>query len=201
MMADTRNRPQNFDLASLKNITLDLGKIDLNNLRAALSRRVDVLIDLALIAATIFAVRYLFTTTDARMNTIKNDLAQFEEKSQTIIEYEKQKKKLDAFLETLPQGFATSTEIIKKVIGLAEDHNVNVVFYTPTQAGDEALHATQTVSFTFESSYGQMLDLLHAIEQNSKNLRLNSWKKEAGQDKNIIRWGISVSSITLHDEI
>jgi hypothetical protein len=214
-MASLQEKLQNFNLASLQNtkIDFDLSQIDFKNVQASLSKRVDILTNIALILATIFIVRYVFIETEGKITTINSNLTQLEEKQTTVVELEKQKKAMDSLLKTLPEGFSTETEIIKKVIGLAADHDVTVTFYTPTQAKIEELYTTQTIRFIFESSYTQMLALVRAIEQNKKNLRLNSWKKETAsqyrqnmkgqktaQKENIIKWEISLSSTTLNNE-
>lgn|GEM_PF-1369391 len=210
-MINLQEKLKNFNLKSLSNF--DLNQIDAKLVLEALAKRKDILIITILIGVTIFASYYLFNISKINNAAIQDDLAKLEEKQTAAIEFEKQKNRLENVQKTIPQGFEKETEIIKKIIDLASEENVKVVFYSPGEPKNEKDYSLQVVDFIFESSYDQMLTLINAIEKNKENLRILSWKNEPGAHEQQVRrgqktvynndavtWKISVSSALLNYE-
>jgi len=209
-MANWQENLKNFDIGSISKINLNL---DLNLILKGLQKRIDILVNILLILGTLFAAYYFYALNNSKADMIKKELANLEEKQTAAIELEKQKTNFKNLQQTIPQGFVTETEIIKKVLELAEINNVDVVFYTPTASKTEPFYFTQTIDFIFKSSFAQIIMLVRAIEKNKENLRIISWKsetkgqeqqnfgnKKTSQDDNNIKWKISVSSTLLNYE-
>ena len=206
---------QSIDLNDLQNIKLDFdfSQFDFKSFRESLIRRKDILIDIILIVVTIFAVRYLFMFRSDKMHMTQSTLSQLEEKQKAAGALEKEEENLAAFKKNLPEGLATETEIIKTILGLAQAQSINVIDYTPADPQMTEYYSIQSVNFTLESSYAEMITLVRLIEKYKKNLRIDSLKKEAAGEtpgrnqqtaeagqNSVIRWRISVSSITVKYE-
>jgi len=209
-MANFQEKIKNFDINSLSKINLN---IDVNMITKILQKRTDFLINTLLVLATIFAIYYSYTFNNSKTDAMKQELADLEEKKTAASDLEKKQAKLDEFKKKVPQGLKTETEIIKKILELAELNGVTVVFYTPTALKEEKGYSIQAVDFIFESSFAQMIMLLRAIERNKENLRVTYWKNETtgqegqrfgnkkpAQNDNNIKWRISVSSTLLNYE-
>ena len=145
---------------------------------------------------------------------MQDQITQLSEKSKAATKLEKKIENLKKLQKAAPKGFATSMEVIRAVIGLAQANGVNVLFYAPKTEQTEKYYTTQKVDFTFQSSYLQMLTITRLIEQSTENLKIDSWKKEAESPyeyaidksakdtaaKNLIKWKVSISSTTLINE-
>jgi len=209
-MANLLEKLKSIDINSLSKINVNL---DVKSLEECFRKRTDILINVIVVVLAIGLSYYFYTSANAKTAMINQELTTLGEKQTAAIELEGQKTKLNNFTKATPQGFAAETEIIKKVVELAESKNITVVFYTPTASQNEKFYLIQTVDFIFESSFAQMIDLLRAIEENKENLRIVFWKNENSNqeregfgnkkkviDENIIKWKISVTSTLLNDE-
>jgi hypothetical protein len=205
---------QNFDVSSLGkiNLNVDISQIDFKPIRESLSNRTDTFLNIFFVLATLWGLHHLWGISNIQMTTIKTEIAELEVKQKTAIALEDKKKSFATFQKTIPQGFATETEIIKKVIDLATARKVNVIFYSPTLPVNEKYYLIQTINFIFESTYADMLSLVQALEKNKENLYINSWKKnndnryqqfmgnkKTAQKTETFKWEISVSSTRLND--
>ncbi|HOD12238.1 MAG TPA: hypothetical protein PKO44_04015 [Candidatus Omnitrophota bacterium] len=188
--------------------SIDLSKFDAKLAMTILSKRRDILIIIITVVVMIFSVRHIFAMANERKSTAQSELSELETKQKTALAFEAKQKEFDDFQQKIPDGFSTETEVIKSVVGIAENYGVRVLFYNPKEARKEESFALQTVDFVFESSFEQMLNTVKAIERNSVNLQINSWKNTSTtsyrydmratpktSDNNVLQWEISVSSI------
>ncbi len=198
----------------LKNINFDnfdLSKIDLAAYRASLMKRKDIALDIVIILITIFAARYLLFYSQTKTTSLNTALAQLEEKQKVVRTLEVENEKFDALASKIPPGLTTETEIIKNVLTLAEAKGVNVIDYAPAKPETTDYFITQSVEFTFESTYDQMMSLLSSIEQYDKNLHLQSFAKgmERGysqnmpntkEENNVFRWRAFIRSTVIKND-
>lgn len=199
-------------IQKLKNIdisNIDLSKIDAKSIQDSLIRRKDILIDLILIFVTVFAIQTLLKTSEGRVKTLSQELAQLEEKQRSATTFEKTKADFDALRKTIPAGFETETEIIRTVLNLAQAQGVKVLDYTPTASLADEYSSVQNVNFVFESSYPQILTFIQSIEKNKENLFIISWTSNTGEaydrkitkeptaDENIVQWKVTIGSTLL----
>ncbi len=188
--------------------SIDLSKFDAKLALTIISKRRDILIIIVAVIATIFSVRHIFVIANGRRSTAQSELSELETKQKTALAFEAKQKEFNEFLQKVPNGFSTETEVIKAVVGIAENHGIRVLFYNPKEARSEENFEVQAVDFVFESSFEQMVKTIKAIEKNSVNLQINSWKNTSttsyrydmrptpkNNDNNVLQWEISVSSI------
>lgn len=163
-----------LSLSDLKNY--DVKNIDATKLLRNLQSRRDILINLVVLVATLFAIAKIYENRTIAARTLNTQIKALEEKVKAIVAYEDSKAKLDQFIATLPTGLGGPSEIVEKINSLAIMHNIQIFSLAPstTTAADTYSKIIFRLSVA-APKYEDLGQFVADIENGKHNLRVDRW--------------------------
>ena len=154
---------------------LDIKNVDLNQVKDYIQKRPEILVNILLIAATIFVIIYMFTGQQKKANNLNYSTIQMKEKWEVVkslkIIREENKKFVKDFPKTIP-----GDRLIDKLSEFALLHNVQVVSFLPAKQKSNDILEYTTASLTVSSvEYSDIVSFIKDIEESPYALRIERW--------------------------
>lgn len=165
-----------MDLNTLKNMDINtLKNLDLAQIKAKLLSRVDILINIFLIAITIFATIYIYNNRKQKHNGLLQALAQAQEKKDVVDVYRQKLEELDELTAELPESL-NSDLLISKISEFALLNDVQIKSFSPAQETVGKLSTVSNVKINISAKeYKNLLAFTNQIEQSDYFLKIKSW--------------------------
>lgn len=162
-----------MNLKDFKNVNIK--KIEIAKIRAYLLKRQDILMNLTAVLLTIFMMFKIFSSQQEQAQNLKIQVSEMEKKIAVIAKYDQASQELNAFVESLPIGIPESA-LIDKVTDFAEQSNIHIVTFSPTQTSENEFYKHNRVALQISANqYKDFLRFIHDIESSSLNLRVDQW--------------------------
>jgi Tfp pilus assembly protein PilO len=202
-----------MDFSKLSQIDIkDLKNINVAQIKEILQSRLDILLSVALIAGTILATTYIYTSQQNKAQRLNNDVRMMSETLDAVKINKEAQKKFDDFLAIVPKSIEYD-DLVELLSEFAVDHNVRILSFSPAQEKTTDFVVITSVNVDVSSEeFKDIVLFLKGIEDAPYTLRVDkfsasmatpAFQQRGGPapESNKIEAEITIASIKLKKEL
>ena len=185
----------------------DLKSVDVGQIKAVLFGRLEIVISLALIAATIAGIVVLSGNRKQETGQLNYRITQLKEKVTIVQEQKNIQKSYDDFFSTFPKAIETD-QLIDNLSSLAASHHIQIQSFSPAEEISGEYWSTTSMSINVSSSnYKDIIQFVKDIENLPYAVQIQKWSgkpkyenRYIPKDKQngvVIEANIKIGAITL----
>ena len=165
-----------FDLDSLKGINAQ-------QIIEFLKNRIDISVNILLIALTLYATIYFYMDNTRKLKNTQDDIRQMSEKLSITSDLGNLQQELDDRISRFPKPIA-SDQISNQLSSFAAQNGVQILSFSPAEnKSDDYVNLTRVNMRIASADYDKIASFVRAIEDSNLAIKVESWSgnlSEAG---------------------
>lgn len=154
----------------------DLRNIDIHQIKDAILKRPDVLVNILLIVLSLSGIIFLYTSKTQALKTMKSQINEKRSKIDIVKTQKVLEKEFKEFTEQYPKPLS-SDKMIDRISELALSNNLQITSISPAVGKSNAFLEHTTVRFEITASdFNNMMLFMKDIEQSAYLLRVEDWR-------------------------
>lgn len=168
-----------MNLKELSKLTPDdIKNIDFSQLRENLSHRLDILINIVLIIATLIFSYNFIIKNKQKAKQHKVTITELNEKIKAVEELKDSQESLTKLFNDFPQSIE-SDKLINMISNFAVSHRVQILSFSPAESWTNDYYELTSINLKILSeNYDDIINFINEIESTSYALRIAAWNSQ-----------------------